>query len=220
MRVQAGSSYAAAKAQATTAFAVSLVLSVGAHVALFTWNPEFSTQDVSFHSSELTALELPPDVQIPPPPQTIARPATPIVSAADIDDDITIAPTTFEANPVTRIAPPPVAASSEPDLKAAPRFTPYTVSPELRNPEEIRGLLVRTYPVTLRDAGIGGIATLWVFIDETGAVQRALISESSGREALDEAALKVVPEMSFTPAVFQNRRVAVWIELPVQFKAK
>jgi periplasmic protein TonB len=220
MPAYTASAYAAAKSNATSIYALALTISVGAHFALFAWNPSFQTQDVSFHTTELTALEIPPDVVIPPPPQAIARPATPVVSHVDIDDDITIALTTFEANPVTNIPAPAVSARQEQDVRAAPQFTPYTVRPELRNPDEIRGLLVRNYPSLLRDAGIGGIATLWVFIDEQGAVQRALINVSSGQPALDEAALRVVPEMAFTPAIYHNRRVAVWIELPVQFTTK
>lgn len=220
MPAKLGSAYAAAKANTTAVFSISITISVGAHFALFAWNPSFHTQDVSFHAAELTALEIPPEVTIPPPPEAIARPATPVVSAAHIDDDITIALTTFEANPVTSIAPPPVASRHEPDLRAAPQFTPYNVRPELKNPEAISALLSRTYPPLLRDAGVGGTVLLWVFIDENGVVQRSLINQSSGRETLDDAALRVVPEMLFTPAIYRDRRVPVWIELPVLFTTK
>ena len=36
-------------------------------------------------------IELPPEIEIPPPPEAISRPATPVMATADIDDDITIA---------------------------------------------------------------------------------------------------------------------------------
>ena len=36
----------------------------------------------------------------------ISRPATPVMATADIDEDITIAPTTFEENPIEDLPPP------------------------------------------------------------------------------------------------------------------
>ena len=42
----------------------------------------------------------------------------------------------------------------------------------------------------LRDAGIGGTARVWFLIDETGSVADTRIQESSGHQAIDEAALR------------------------------
>jgi periplasmic protein TonB len=211
--------YATLQTHATGIFALSVAVSVVAHFALFSWNPAFRTGDLSHVSSELTAIEMPPEIEIPPAPEAIARPAVPVVSTRDIDDDITIAPTTFEANPMTNLPPPPVAARQE-DVRSAPQFTPYTVRPELRNPDAIRTQLVRSYPPLLRDAGVGGTVVVWVFINERGVVERALVKESSGHQGLDEAALRVAPEMSFTPAIFRDVRVPVWIEIPLLFTTR
>jgi periplasmic protein TonB len=213
------SGYAAMDVAMTKIFAISVTISATLHFAFFAWNPTFGAGDMGFSTSELTAIDLPPEIEIPPAPQTIARPATPVVTSTPIDEDITIAPTTFEANPVANLPPPPVSSRSEPDLRAAPQFTPYTVRPELRNTEVVRALLVRHYPPIVRDAGLGGTVMLWVFIDEMGVVQRALVNVTSGFPALDEAALKVVPEMVFSPAIFRDKRVPVWIELPLHFTA-
>ena len=51
-------------------------------------------------------IELPPEIEIPPPPEAISRPATPVMVLTDIDDDITIAPTTFADSPVDVLPPP------------------------------------------------------------------------------------------------------------------
>jgi hypothetical protein len=41
------------------------------------------------------AIEMPPEVEIPPPPEEIRRPANPVVSAAQINQDVTISLTDF-----------------------------------------------------------------------------------------------------------------------------
>jgi periplasmic protein TonB len=82
---------------------------------------------------------------------------------------------------------------------------------------EARQALVRGYPPLLRDAGIGGTARVWVYIDQTGAVQRMQLSGSSGHDALDRAALDVAGSMKFSPARNRDEVVSVWIELPIVF---
>jgi TonB family protein len=105
-------------------------------------------------------------------------------------------------------------------VSEVPSFTPMTVRPELRNAGEVQRGLVANYPPLLRDAGVGGMATVWFLIDETGAVRRTQLSRSSGRGELDEAALRVARTMRFTPAENRGTRVPVWVEIPIQFQAK
>jgi len=197
----------------------SLLVAAILHFAMFAFWPEMSTADVSFTTDELEAIELPPEVEIPPPPEQIARPATPVISDAVIDEDITIAATTFEDNPIENLPPPPTASASE-DLASAPRFTPFTVRPELRNRTEIARALERNYPPLLRDAGIGGETLVWFFIDENGRVQNTRINKSSGYDALDQAALTVASEMQFSPALNRDKKVPVWVAIPIVFSSK
>lgn len=103
------------------------------------------------------------------------------------------------------------------DLTIAPSFTPYTVAPELRNVTDVQRALSRSYPPLLRDAGIGGTALLWFLIDENGVVIRTQVKESSGYTALDNAASEVATVMQFSPAINRDRRVAVWVALPIVF---
>ena len=84
----------------------SVLAATVVHFVLFMFWPSMTAEDVSFDSEELVAIELPPEIEIPPPPQAISRPATPVIAAADISEDITIAPTTFEDNPVEELPPP------------------------------------------------------------------------------------------------------------------
>ena len=197
----------------------SLLVAAILHFAMFAFWPEMSTADVSFTTEELEAIELPPEVEIPPPPEQIARPATPVISDAVIDEDVTIAATTFEDNPIENLPPPPTASANE-DISAAPRFTPFTVRPELRNRSEIARALERNYPPLLRDAGIGGETLVWFFIDENGRVQNTRINKSSGYDALDQAALTVASQMQFSAALNRDKKVPVWVAIPIVFSSK
>ncbi len=188
------------------------------HFMLFAFFPDLTADDVSFDSEEFEAVNIPPEIEIPPPPQSISRPATPVIAAADISEDITIAPTTFEDNPVEELPPPPDEEAS--DISAAPTFTPFTVRPDLTNEREVQRALEREYPPILRDAGIGGTVQVHFFIDEEGSVQRTLVAQTSGHASLDEAALRVANVFQFTPALNLDKVVPVWIAIPITFQTR
>jgi len=101
-----------------------------------------------------------------------------------------------------------------------PVFTPYTVAPDLRNREEVGRALEREYPPLLRDAGIGGTVVVYLFIDEEGAVQNTRVHTSSGHTSLDEAALRVGNVMRFSPAMNRDKKVPVWVSLPITFQVR
>ena len=195
----------------------SMIAATVVHFMLFQFWPTQTAEDVSFTAEELEMIELPPEIEIPPPPEAISRPATPVMATADIDDDITIAPTTFADNPVEDLPPPPTDDGGT-DISAAPVFTPMTVRPEIRNRTEVQAALMREYPSILRDAGIGGTVVVWFFITEEGIVQDKRVSQTSGQMQFDEAALKVADVFRFSPALNRDQRVQVWIEVPITFQ--
>jgi protein TonB len=192
------------------------------HGAAFAFFPEMASSDVSFSVEELQTVDLPPEVEIPPPPAAIRRPATPVVGSTSISQDITIASTTFAENPVNNLPPPPTTggAIAAEDIAKAPTFTPFTVAPRLRNHDEVARALERNYPPLLRDAGIGGSVNMWFFINEEGRVLNTQVNQSSGYPALDEAATKVATMMEFTPAYNRDKKVQVWVSIPIVFNTK
>jgi protein TonB len=199
----------------------SLILATCVHFAVFTFWPSMSADVVYLTAEELTAITLPPEIQIPAAPEAISRPAMPVVATGVVDETITIAPTTFESNPVSELPPPPsLKESTLSDLAAAPTFTPYTVRPEIKNRAEVAAVLAREYPVLMRDAGIGGTVLVWIFIDEAGSVVRTQVHTTSGHDALDKAALKVADIIEFTPALNRDKQVPVWISLPITFETR
>jgi protein TonB len=202
----------------STWFWGSMIVATLVHFGVFALWPELTAEDISYTPEELEAIELPPEIEIPPPPKSIARPATPVIASADIDEDITIAPTTFEENPVEDLPPPPEEKAQ--DLSAAPTFTPFTVAPSILNRDEVVRAMEREYPPLLRDAGIGGTVKVYFFIDENGTVQDTRIDQSSGHQALDEAALKVANIYRFSPALNRDKKVPVWVSFPITFQVR
>tara|TARA_B100000676_G_scaffold72871_1_gene72627 strand:- start:2031 stop:2723 length:693 start_codon:yes stop_codon:yes gene_type:complete len=196
----------------------SMIVATFVHAALFQFWPTLTAEDVSFTAEELEAIELPPEIEIPPPPEAISRPATPVIATATVDEDITIAPTTFEDNPVEDLPPPPTETTV--DIAAAPTFTPMTVRPEIRNRSAVIQAMERGYPPILRDAGIGGQVLVWFFINEQGRVVDNRIANSSGNAQLDEAALRVASVYEFTPALNRDQVVPVWVQIPITFQVR
>lgn len=194
----------------------SMILATVVHFAIMAYWPELEAADVSFTMAEIEAVELPPEIEIPPPPEAIARPANPVVTSAEIDTNVTIAPTTFESNPIEDLPPPPTDAV-EIDVSAQPTFTPYEVAPEITNRTQVQQALVREYPAVLRDSGIGGTVLMHFFIDATGSLENVLVAQSSGFEQLDEAAMRVAEVFQFSPALNRDERVPVWIQVPITF---
>lgn len=197
----------------------SLAVAALLHGAMFALWPNMQAADVSIASTELQQVEVPPEVEIPPPPEQIPRPAVPVLSTnIELNEEITIQEVTFDANPIENLPPPPTGQGVA--LEDAPQFTPFEVRPELRNRTEVARVLERNYPAMLRDAGIGGTVQLWVFINEQGQVQRTRVNNSSGYPQLDQAAEAVAREMRFSPALNRDQRVPVWIQIPVTFTTR
>lgn len=192
-----------------------ILLSVAAHFLLFQAAPAFRAAAPGAVGGDLEAVELPPEVKVPPPPEQIARPATPTVAEATVDEEVTIAPTTFEANPVEQLPPPPKAGTTRPEDR--PVFIPRDVDPVLTNRDEIANVLRRAYPDGLRQAGIGGVVVLWVFVDENGQVSRAVVKEPSRYGSFDKAAFAVAERMEFKPAINRDRPIGVWVSQKFNF---
>jgi protein TonB len=194
---------------------VAIIGAVVAHFMIFQVMPRFDVAALAVAGEVMAAVDLPPEVKIPPPPEQIARPATPRVAAVDVSEDLTIAPTTFEDNAVENLGPPPAVVATDDDR---PEFIPYTVAPRLRNREEVLALLRQVYPRALQNAGISGTVLLWIYVDDEGDVRDTRIAESSGYDGLDRAAQTVASAMHFTPAMNRDRVTAVWLEQPISFE--
>ena len=72
------------------------------------------------------------------------------------------------------------------------------------------------YPAWARDNGITGKVLLRVLVDQQGSVRRVAVVR--GVEGLTEAAQDALRGWRFRPATNRGRPVAVWVEIPVEFR--
>ncbi|MCY3554576.1 MAG: energy transducer TonB [Gemmatimonadetes bacterium] len=75
------------------------------------------------------------------------------------------------------------------------------------------------YPELARKAGIEGRVYIKILVDKEGKVRDALLVRGIGA-GLDESALEAVRQWVYTPAIQNNRPVAVWVAQPVDFKLR
>ncbi|HSG48141.1 MAG TPA: energy transducer TonB, partial [Longimicrobiales bacterium] len=61
---------------------------------------------------------------------------------------------------------------------------------------------------------------VYFLIDENGAVQDFRIDQSSGHQALDQAALDVASVYKFSPALNRDKKVPVWVSFPITFQVR
>ena len=105
-------------------------------------------------------------------------------------------------------------------LRAGPAFTPFTVAPSITNRSEVVQAMTDSYPPLLRDAGVGGTVRVYFFINKEGVVEQVRLDDSSGHEALDDAALNVAGAYRFTPALHFDEPVPAWVSFPITFQVR
>ncbi len=195
----------------------SLIAATLAHFALFGLWPDMVAEDLGATASAIEILEVPPPVEIPPPPAPLVRPAVPIPAVGDVDVEV-MPPNVDPDGGFPPLPPPPPAAGR--DLSQGPVFVPRTLEPRLLNPGEVVQAMARSYPPLLREAGIGGTVRIHFLVGVDGTVRDTRLQEGSGHAALDRAALEVAGVYRFAPAMNRDDPVAVWISLPVTFQVR
>ena len=154
---------------------------------------------------EIETFDIPQTEQIklPEPPP---RPSVPVASEDDLfDDDITIEDTDLDD----------FADWEAPDAGSGPseEFIPYDQAPRPRIP---LGDLVN-YPELAKEAQIEGTVHIKAFIDIKGKVTSTRIIKGVPNTGLDEAALKAVKKSRWFPARQRDKKVGVWITIPIVF---
>ena len=168
-------------------------------------------------ADELVVVPIPPEIQIPPPPEEIARPATPVIAAGPdaVDEDITIAETDIRQDQPLPEAPPPlVSVPAEREVASTYTFTPYTVAPRCKTACSSEDV-IRHVPPLLKRVGFRCALTLGIRIDTNGNVTATDMLTSSGNSACDSAAQEWAWTTTWTVAYNRDQPVAVWIAQPL-----
>jgi len=74
------------------------------------------------------------------------------------------------------------------------------------------------YPEIAREAGVEGTVLVRVLVDAQGTVRDRILLQSV--LGLDEAALAAAATAVFRPALQQDKPVAVWVVLPIEFRLR
>jgi len=154
---------------------------------------------------EIETFDIPQTEQIklPEPPP---RPSVPVASEDELfDDDITIEDTELED----------FADWEAPDADGAPseEFIPYDQAPVPKIP--LSDLVI--YPELAKEAGIEGKVYIKAFINTKGRVISVKILKGVPNTGLDESALKAVKKSLWYPARQRDKKVGVWITIPIDF---
>lgn len=155
----------------------------------------------------------------PPPPEPVVEPPPP---PPPVVEELAVKPAPKpKPKPVPKPAPPPpppppVPAPPAPPKPAPPAPPPPVVPPQasadyLRNPAP-------QYPSLALRRGWEGTVLLRVHVLASGSPSEIQVQKSSGRESLDEAAVKAVRNWSFVPSKQGDKALDGWVSVPIDFK--
>ena len=165
---------------------------------------------------ELEVIDMPLEIKIPPPPEEIARPATPVISEEPIEEDITIAETVITENePVPDVPPPPPAGEPGDTFT----LTPHTVKPVCLAGCAAEDIL-RHVPPMLKRSGVWCGLTMGIRIDTSGNVTATDLLASSGNDACDSAAKQWAKTTRWSTAYNRDQPVVVWISQPLTIETR
>jgi protein TonB len=101
-----------------------------------------------------------------------------------------------------------------PAAEALPDFGTYTY----REQEPAPVTMVRPeYPAMAKEAGVSGLVMVAVLVGKNGHVLDARIEPSHSILMLNDAALEAARKWVFTPALANQKPVAVWVAVPFHF---
>lgn len=142
----------------------------------------------------------------------------PVIPVMDEETDIPIDSTLFVwefEKYVAQDAPPPPLPDGQ--LPPPDVFVPFD-----EPPKPIGGIAAiaknTIYPQTAKEVGIEGTIYTQTYIDEKGLVAACLINKGMPGTGLDEAAIAAIKKTKWKPALQRDRKVGVWIAIPVTFK--
>lgn len=149
-----------------------------------------------------------PVVQPPPPPKVVAlnKPPKPKVQpkpAPKIEPPPVATPTAVQADaPVVSAPPAPPVEEKVTEPRAGADY--------LNNPAPV-------YPEVAMDRGWEGKVLMKVHVLASGKPDNVSVAKSSGKDLLDDEAVRTVKQWSFVPAMRGTTPVDGWVTVPISF---
>lgn len=168
---------------------------------------------------EMQVVDIPPQITVPPPPEEIASPATPVMGETPVADDITIAETEIQADAPVLAVPSLPLPEPPPVEEASLSLTTYTVKPRCMvncTADHVR----RHVPPSLLKRGVSCDLAVALRIDTSGKVTATEVLRPSGNPECDEAAQAWARTTEWTSAFNRDQPVVVWITQPVTIRTE
>lgn len=200
------------KSQSRRVMEISFAITLTVLIVLFQVSRHFSLNVASVDNVkiQIEVADIPVTEQhrLPPPP---VRPSVPVPSEEEsIPEDLTIASTDLD---LSEIPPPP-----EPPADDMEIFVAYDEAPEI-----IGGLAALAknlkYPRLAQAANIEGTVIVRVLVSAGGNVERVEVLRAKPENmGFEKSATEALMKVKWKPAKQRDRKIRVWVSVPVQFK--
>jgi protein TonB len=185
-------------------FDIALSISLALHVLAFAIMPTIQINPYKTETDELEVIEIPPEIEIPPPPKDIARPKIPVETLdEDVEEEETIDDTDLDMDNLPDAPPPP-----------PPRRGDFAVYDDPPKPKKAT---FPEYPTMAKQAEMEGEVVLKVWVNERGRVTRVEVI-SSDSPVFNDAAVEAVRQWEFEPAMMSGNPVAAPVLQRIVFK--
>ena len=187
--------------------ALLLIIGIAQSSRLFS----LSTEIVKKVDIAIEVADIPVTEQIVRPPAP-PKPSVPIpTESEEIPEDLTIALTDIDFFDIP--APPP-----PPDDDMEQIFVAYDEPPTI-----VGGFQSLTrdlkYPRIAQSAGVEGVVFIKVLVGTNGLTEKAEVMKVDPvGMGFEESALEAVQKVKWNPAKQRDRKIRVWISIPVQFR--
>jgi len=200
-----------------------LVLSLGVMTLLMRADLRVNEDERVFELSQQEVVQMEEieqtkqEMKAPPPP----RPPVPIEVPDDVEfEDVLLdldATLDLDAQ-VFDLPPPPAAPAEEYFEEELEIFVVVEQMPQIiGGSQKVYEYL--SYPEIARQAGIEGMAVIQIVVSPDGLPLDPVIAKTAG-EVLDEAAVKAVMQLTFTPGRQRGKAVAVRLAIPIRFRIR
>ncbi|MCP4545884.1 MAG: energy transducer TonB [bacterium] len=186
----------------------SLLVTFTIMVLSFLFTPAFEPTPYSLKEEVFEVVDIPDDIEIPPPPKEVEMPKVPVqIEISDeASEDDTIEDTSFDfADDI----PAPVATGG------GGQTTTFLAFDE--PPQPIYRARAR-YPKLAQEAELEGVVMLLIYVDPRGNVFDVKVLSSTVPQILVDEALKAARKWRFKPGKQRNIPVATTISVPFQFR--